>query len=108
MSDLSYTGDEALRGPVLAALASVVDPELSLGIVDIGLVHGVDVAPTGVHVTLTMTSPACPVADVIADDVEIALREVLPDARPVAVEFVWQPAWTPDRMTGRARDAMGW
>ena len=108
MNGVNYSGEEALRKPVLDALASVVDPEMSLGIVDIGLVYGVDVSPERVHVTMTMTSPACPVTDVIADDVEIALRDALPDARSVEVEFVWEPAWTPDRMTERARDVMGW
>jgi metal-sulfur cluster biosynthetic enzyme len=108
MNDVNYSGDATLREPVLAALAGVVDPEMSLGIVDIGLVYGVDVAVEGVHVTMTMTSPACPVTDVIADEIEIALREVLPDARPIDVELVWEPAWTPDRMSERARDVMGW
>lgn len=108
MNDVDYRGDETLRTTVLDALASVVDPEMSLGIVDIGLVYGVDVSPERVRVAMTMTSPACPVTDVIADDVEMALRDVLPDARPIEVEFVWEPAWTPDRMTARARDVMGW
>ncbi len=74
MTGPTYTGDEALREPVLGALAAVVDPEMALGIVDIGLVYAVRVDPERVHVTMTMTSPACPVTEVVAADIEAALR----------------------------------
>jgi metal-sulfur cluster biosynthetic enzyme len=108
MKSVPYAGDESLREPLLRALARVVDPEMSLGIVDIGLVYGVKVEPARVQVTMTMTSPACPVVEMIADDIETALREVLPDGRPIEVLLVWKPAWTPERMSERARQAMGW
>ncbi len=108
MSPVRYTGDPALEHRVIGALAGVVDPELALGILDVGLVYAVDVAPERVRVAMTMTSAACPLGDLLADDIERALRPVLADARPVEVALVWEPPWTPDRMSARAREAMGW
>ncbi|WP_119155328.1 metal-sulfur cluster assembly factor [Caldimonas tepidiphila] len=103
-----YEGPDALRRPVLEALTRVVDPEMALTIVDVGLVYGVKVAGEQVDVRLTMTSAACPVADVIVDDVEAELARVLPGAPDIAVELVWEPPWTPERMSERARRFMGW
>jgi len=105
---IPYEGDAALRDDVLRALAAVVDPEIGLSVVDVGLVYGVRVDPSRVHVLLTMTSAACPVAGVIADEIAAALGAALPDARPVDVTLVWDPPWTPERMSDLARGAMGW
>lgn len=101
-----YAGPAALQLPVLAALSRVVDPELALNIVDIGLVYGVDIGDDLAHVLLTMTSAACPVADLIADEVRTELENLLPAACLVEVELVWEPAWTPDRMSPRAQRFM--
>ncbi len=103
-----YAGPDDLRAPIAAALARVVDPELSLSIVDVGLVYGVAVADGRVHVLLTMTSAACPVADVIVDDIHAELDRALPDGWATDVELVWTPPWTRDRMSDRARRFMGW
>jgi metal-sulfur cluster biosynthetic enzyme len=103
-----YQGPEALR-PVLAeALGRVVDPEIALNIVDVGLVYGVRVDAESLHVRLTMTSAACPVADAIVEDVERELDRVAPAALKIAVELVWDPPWTPERMSERAKRFMGW
>lgn len=103
-----YEGDERLRQPVLAAIGRVVDPEMAMTIVDVGLVYGVRVADARVHVRLTMTSAACPVADLIVDELEHELYEVLPEGYAVEVELCWEPPWTPERMSERARGFMGW
>ena len=103
-----YSGPEDLRAPVIAALSRVVDPELAMTIVDVGLVVGVTVEGNGLQVRLTMTSAACPVADVIVDDVRHELSRVLPTSFAVATELVWEPPWTADRMSERARRFMGW
>lgn len=102
-----YEGPEALRTPVATALAGVVDPELALNIVDLGLVYGVTIDDDRVHVRLTMTTPACPVAEVIIGDVEMALDRVVPTALTIAVEQVWEPPWTPDRLSASARRFYG-
>lgn len=101
-------GDGRLVDKALAALREVVDPEMSLNIVDVGLVYGLEIAPTRAKVTLTMTSAACPVAELIVADVEARLGAVLPPGAQIAVELVWEPPWTPERMSERARAAMGW
>jgi metal-sulfur cluster biosynthetic enzyme len=103
-----YAGPEALRKPILDALRRVVDPEVAMTIVDVGLVYGVTVTPGRLHVLLTMTSAACPVTDVIVDDIGTELDKVAPAGMAVDVELVWEPPWTPDRMSARAKAFMGW
>ena len=103
-----YQGPPSLQRPVVDALTRVVDPEMALTIVDVGLVYGVRVGEGRADVRLTMTSAACPVADVIVEEVEAELERVLPDGLDVAVELVWEPPWTPERMSERARRFMGW
>lgn len=100
---LPYEGPESLRSPIGRALSSVVDPELALNIVDIGLVYGVTVDDERVHVRLTMTTAACPVTEVIMQDVEDALDRALPDERGIALELVWEPPWSVERLSPRAR-----
>jgi len=103
-----YAGPEDLRGPLLAALHRVVDPEVAMTIVDVGLVYGVTVTPGRVHVLLTMTSAACPVTDLIVEEVQAELDKVVPDGMEIAVQLVWEPPWTTDRMSPRAKAFMGW
>lgn len=107
-SPFPYEGPDALQQPVLAALQRVVDPEVALSIVDVGLVYGVTVSDDRLHVRLTMTSAACPVADVIVADVERELDAIVPPELAVEVELVWDPPWTPDRMSEGAKRFMGW
>jgi metal-sulfur cluster biosynthetic enzyme len=103
-----YTGPGALRQPIEDALQQVVDPEVAMTIVDVGLVYGVVVSDAEVTVVMTMTSAACPVTDVIVGDVETELDRVVPPQLKIHVELVWQPAWTTDRMSERAKAFMGW
>ncbi len=103
-----YEGPEELRQPILEALTRVVDPEVAMSIVDVGLVYGVTVNSEKVHVLLTMTSAACPVTDVIKEEVEGELDRLAPPELLVHVELVWDPPWTMDRMSARARRFMGW
>lgn len=103
-----YHGPEDFRAPVIAALSRVIDPELAMTIVDVGLIHGVSLQGNDLHVRLTMTSAACPVVDVIIDDVWHELSRVLPSSINLETELVWEPAWTPERMSERARRIMGW
>ena len=103
-----YGGPAELQGPIEAALRQVVDPEIALTIVDVGLVYGVTVTDEQVHVLMTMTSVACPVTDVIVSDVETELDKALPAHFRIRVELVWEPPWTTDRMSLRAKAFMGW
>lgn len=103
-----YEGPADLQGAVVAALTRVVDPETALSIVDMGLIHGVAMTADRAQVKMTMTSPACPVADLIAEEVEDELDLVLPAGCAIEIMLVWEPPWTPDRMSERARRFMRW
>ncbi len=103
-----YTGPEALRQPVTDALTRVVDPEVALSIVDVGLVYGVTVTGERLQVLMTMTSAACPVADLIIEEVEAELDAALPPGLPIQVELTWEPPWSPERISERSRRFMGW
>lgn len=103
-----YAGPDELREPILAALRRVVDPEVAMSIVDVGLIYDVTITEQRAKVLLMMTSAACPVVDVIVDDVCAALDKVVPADWRIHVEVVWDPPWTTDRMSARAKAFMGW
>lgn len=95
---------------ILAALRQVIDPELRVNVVDLGLIYGVGLdeadGKTNIHVMMTMTSPACPYAPELMEEVKQVLR-ALPEAGNVTVQLTLSPPWTPDRMTEEARDELG-
>ncbi len=98
---------EELKERVIAALHRIHDPEIPVNIYDLGLVYGVDVAPSGdVHIRMTLTTPGCPLADSFPDAVRDALKAVSGVAN-VEVEMVWDPPWTPERMSKFAKRELG-
>lgn len=88
---------------LMKALANVIDPELGLAITDLGLVRGLRLQGDTCELRLTMTSAACPQGDLIAADAEEALLSVLPPGSRCTVQMEWDPPWTPDAMSERAR-----
>jgi metal-sulfur cluster biosynthetic enzyme len=92
---------------VREALRDVVDPELGINIVDLGLIYDIRIDDATVHVTMTMTSPACPLRDYIRDLVESTVTSHVPDAERVAVEIVDEPPWTDAMMSDAARQQLG-
>lgn len=106
--EVPYRGDESLRAPLMAALQEVYDPEVAMSIVDVGLVYGLAAGEGRVDVRMTMTTPACPVADQIIDDIEFQLGQIVPEDWKIEVELCWDPPWTPEMMSGRGRRLMGW
>ena len=88
---------------VREALREVVDPELGVNIVDLGLVYAIDVDDGDVRVTMTMTTPACPLRDYLQDLVESTLIDRLAGAQRVVVEIVQDPPWSEDMMSETAR-----
>ena len=93
---------------LLDLLRGVMDPEVGMNIVDLGLVYGIVVSEQHVQVMLTMTSAACPMTELIVDDMHEQLAAVLPPDVAIDVELVWDPPWTPDRMSQAARSIFGW
>lgn len=89
---------------VLEAMKDVVDPELGINVVDLGLVYGVHVEEDS-HVVLdmTLTSAACPLTDVITDQTHGALEGLVND---VVINWVWMPPWGPDKITEDGRDQL--
>ncbi len=88
------------------ALRSVYDPELGLDIVNLGLVRNVEIDSREVRVTMTMTTPACPMSAMIKRDVEAAL-EPLAGGCTISVDIVFQPPWKPEDMTDEGRRILG-
>lgn len=93
---------------VLDVLQTVLDPELGINIVDLGLVYDIAVMGKRVDVEMTLTSPACPLSDRLTHEVTTAVRRHLPEIDEVRVNFVWQPAWDPMMMSPAARAMLGW
>lgn len=92
---------------VEAACASVADPEFGLSIVDLGLIYDVAIAGDAVRVAMTLTSEHCPAGSVIVAGIRAAVSAV-PGVGSVAVDVVWEPRWTPDMVSPRGREQLGW
>lgn len=93
---------------VLAALRQVLDPELGINVVDLGLVYEVTIGPDRIGVALTMTSPACPLGGQLRSEAEAALRRAAPGVTHVEVRLVLDPPWHPALMSDAARRQLGW
>jgi len=92
-----------IRDRVIAVLKTVYDPEIPVDIYELGLVYGVDVSDDGeVHVTMTLTTPMCPVAETLPPEVEDKVRHVI-GVKDVVLDLVWDPAWSIDMMSDAAR-----
>ncbi|OGT78567.1 MAG: hydroxylase [Gammaproteobacteria bacterium RIFCSPLOWO2_02_FULL_56_15] len=96
------------EGAVRAALRRVMDPEVGMNVVDLGLVYGIDITPNRVHITMTMTTPACPMGSLIIDDARKVVRGIVPETAEIDVQLVWDPTWTPALMSGHAKRHFGW
>ncbi len=101
------TDDTTLQDRALDALRRVIDPEVGLDVVSLGLVYRIEAAGGELDVDLTMTTPACPLGDQIVEDAERRIA-ALGGVRAVRVELVWDPPWTPDRMSPEAKQKLGW
>ena len=94
---------ERLGTEIVAALKTVFDPEIPADIYELGLIYKVDIEDDrGVNIEMTLTTPNCPAAGELPTMVENAVASVA-GVGPVSVNVVWEPAWTPDRMTDEAR-----
>jgi metal-sulfur cluster biosynthetic enzyme len=101
-----YTGVMASKNDVLEALRQVEDPELGMDVVDLGLVYDVEVDGPKVKVIYSLTSMGCPAGPLIAGDMDRATREV-PGVEEVDLELVFDPPWTPDKMSEDAKFILG-
>ncbi|MBB4932393.1 metal-sulfur cluster biosynthetic enzyme [Lipingzhangella halophila] len=96
-------GQDALAEEIAEALKDVIDPELGVNVVDLGLLYGVNVDGGVITLDMTLTSAACPLTDVIEDQANSALDEF---EREVKINWVWMPPWGPDKITEDGRDQL--
>ena len=106
--DIPEDAQQAAQSPeteeVLEALRDVVDPELGINVVDLGLVYGVDLGDDrAATIDMTLTSAACPLTDVIEDQAREALEGIVADFR---INWVWLPPWGPERITEDGREQL--
>jgi metal-sulfur cluster biosynthetic enzyme len=92
---------------VEAALTNVIDPELGLDFVELGLIYGIDVTGGDVHVTFTLTTPACPIGPQVTEQIEEFVGE-LDGVDEVTSSMVFSPPWSPDKMSEDAKFALGY
>ena len=105
MSDVDPSADTAAWRE---ALKAVIDPEVGVNIVDLGLVYRIEVEADRLVVEMTMTSPACPMGEMITAEVEAVLQPLLPETLRADVRLVWSPAWEPTLMSDEAKKHFGW
>ncbi|UUY77753.1 metal-sulfur cluster assembly factor [Staphylococcus saprophyticus] len=99
--------DEGLKDSILNALEMVIDPELGIDIVNLGLVYNVDVNDEGLcTVEMTLTSMGCPMGSQIVNQVKMVLAEI-PEIADTEVNIVWSPPWGKDMMSRYAKIALG-
>lgn len=91
---------------ILEKLKEVIDPELNINIVDLGLIYDINIGDGEVKITMTLTSPGCPLSGFFTEEVESKIK-TLTDAERVLVELVYDPPWTPARMTEISRKQLG-
>jgi metal-sulfur cluster biosynthetic enzyme len=92
---------------VMKALEKCLDPELGLSVVEMGLIYEVSVTADKVHVKMTLTNPGCPMQMMISGDVEKTVKG-LKGVKKAEVELVWEPRWTPDRLSSKAKKKLGY
>lgn len=96
-----------MNDDILAALKMVIDPELGINIVDLGLIYRAARTANGIDIELTMTTPACPLGEMMTDEIKLVLRDRFPDLPDVRVEIVWDPPWSPELMSEESRRQLG-
>ncbi len=101
--DLAGAGGTLTAEDVEEAMKDVVDPELGINVVDLGLLYGVNIDGNDVVLDMTLTSAACPLTDVIQDQTNTALEGLVND---VAINWVWMPPWGPDKITEDGREQL--
>ena len=88
-------------------LKQIYDPEIPMNIVDLGLIYGFEWKGDDVTLKMTLTAPGCPVAGILAEEVKLAVEKV-PNVKSATVDMIWDPPWSPDRMSDFAKRQFGY
>jgi len=94
------------KDDVIKVLKKCYDPEIPINIVDLGLIYGLEVEDGRVDIKMTLTTPFCPLASVIVEDVKKKVEKIK-GVKKVNIELVFEPPWSPDRMSSSAKKKMG-
>jgi len=97
----------ATTDAITSCLENVIDPELGINVVDLGLIYNIHINGNKISVDMTLTTPGCPMAGMLAGSVEQAVRQTFEEAN-VEVSLIWDPPWTPDRLSESARQQLGY
>jgi FeS assembly SUF system protein len=107
-------GPAATTGPyaerehlIIENLKQIYDPEIPMNIVDLGLIYAFDWAGDDVTLKMTLTAPGCPVAGILAEEVKTAIEKV-PNVKSAKVDMIWDPPWSPERMSDFAKRQFGY
>ena len=95
-----------LTGKIRLELRNVIDPELGINIVDLGLIYDVREEGGVVEVEMTLTSPGCPLAGVIDEKIRAALKKIA-EIKDLSIEIIWDPPWTQDMISDEAKAELG-
>jgi metal-sulfur cluster biosynthetic enzyme len=101
--NLLEINESAVRG----VLVKIKDPEIGENIIDLGLVYLIEVDESVIRIKMTMTSPACPMRELLLDEVYATLASAFPNAE-IDIELLWEPAWSPEMMSDEAKANLGW
>lgn len=104
---MQWLGGDIDRPTVANLLYQVIDPEIGINIVDLGLLYGLRVDAGNVLITMSLTTPGCPLAGYIEDSIHRALWG-LPGVDTIEVSIIWDPAWGPELMSDQAKRELGW
>lgn len=88
-------------------LTNVVDPEIGMDIVNLGLIYAVNIEEKAINIDMTLTTPACPAGPQIMAEAQARLKEAYPDRGEVNINLVWSPFWNPSMMSEEAREELG-
>lgn len=89
---------------IVDATNEIIDPEIGIGIVDLGLIYGVTLNKKHAIITMTLTSMGCPVGPMIVEQIETLVPQIVPEIDHADTQIVWDPAWSPERMKPEMRD----
>jgi metal-sulfur cluster biosynthetic enzyme len=97
---------EITKENITEILRTVIDPEIGINIIDLGLVYDINIVDNKIDITMTLTTPGCPMHGSITDWVKRIIEMTIPDVT-VNVNLVWEPKWTPDKMSEEAKLQLG-
>lgn len=104
LKDMNPPSAEGVRN----LLRRIIDPEVGVNVVDLGLIYDIDAGDGTIRIEMTMTSPACPMGEMIQDEIRSVLSAEFGSQCVIEITLVWLPVWTPEMMSEEAKQALGW